>query len=157
MTQFDLNNLLLLTTDIQSLKSQPTGEILFWVGMLMLAMLVLGTLVMMIRKKLLSGASGETHDIGSLMEHLRTQHRQGLLSDGEYQAVISDLRDKMIASSPQSSGSKTLAAPPIAAPDTNSSVLRHKPGFDLTGDPLPTPPTPPPPPPSNSKPPSDSP
>ncbi|MFG0307471.1 MAG: hypothetical protein ACF8Q5_14805 [Phycisphaerales bacterium JB040] len=106
----------------------PTGQILLWVFVLIVVIVLGGLGVMALRRRLLSrddgaGASG-------LMDEMRAMHARGELSDEEYDRV----RKRMAA---RAAGRDPDEIAPAIRKETEPGVLRARPGYDLTGEPLP--------------------
>jgi hypothetical protein len=122
-------------------SSAVSIDVLIWVGALIVAVLILGIVILLVRKKLF------TKDADSptgLLNDLRRMHKSGELTTEEYdaarKALTTRIAAKMPAGKPVQSAPRASSAarpPRQSAPD---GELRAKPGFDLTGAPLPSPP-----------------
>ncbi|MEZ6234882.1 MAG: SHOCT domain-containing protein [Phycisphaerales bacterium] len=100
-------------------------DVIIWVGALILAVTAAGLIVMAIRKHLLS-RENQSNQAGGMLDQLRTMHARGEVSDAEFQAARASLLAK-------------ATGVPIPKPETppDPSVRRARPGYDLTGAPLP--------------------
>ncbi len=116
-------------------RARSVTPVLLWVSALILLVLALGLIILFMRRRLLSKDAGEA-DAG-LMDELRSLRDQGRISPEEYDAA----RKRMVAGF---AGRKSPlpAAKPAPAPAPSPGEVRARPGFDLTGAPLP--PKPPP-------------
>lgn len=106
----------------------PTGQILLWVFLLIVLIVVGGLGVMALRRRLLSKDRGT--DTSGLMDDMRAMHARGELSDEEYDRV----RKRMAA---RAAGRDPDEIAPAAPRESVPGVVRARPGYDLTGEPLP--------------------
>ncbi len=112
-------------------------DVLIWVGALIAAVLVLGMVILLLRKRLFIK---DGDDAGGMLSDLRRMHKSGELTTEEYDAARRALTFRVAgrADAPR-------AVPPpgqrpsSAAQATPAGELRARPGFDLTGAPLPRP------------------
>ncbi len=116
-------------------------DVLLWVGALIVAVLILGILILLMRKRLFVQA-GE--DAGGMLDQLRALHRAGNLSTEEYDAARKALTTRVAAKMGKpvaaDAGEQERPAPtPRSAQQQAAGELRARPGFDLTGAPLPSP------------------
>lgn len=109
-------------------KGDPIS-VAIWVGALILVVVLAGLAVMAIRRRILAKPQDATTVAGSWLDELRAMHRRGEIDDEEFQAARASLLAKV-------SGTPMPKRPPGAG------TLVARPGFDLTGAPLP--PAPPP-------------
>jgi hypothetical protein len=65
----------------------PIGTVLVWVGVLAGAVLLLGALLMVIRRKTQQWHVSETDEPPFTLDELRQLHREGKLSDDQYAAA----------------------------------------------------------------------
>ena len=100
-------------------------DVIIWVGALILAVTAAGLIVMAIRKHLLARES-QSNQAGGMLDELRAMHARGEVSDAEFQAARASLLAK-------------ATGVPIPKPDPppDPSERRARPGYDLTGAPLP--------------------
>jgi hypothetical protein len=103
-------------------------DVLIWVGALIVAVLLLGIVILLLRKRLFV-KDGE--DATGMLDQLRAMHKRGEMSTEEYDAARKALTARVAARLPDAKPVQRRAAPPPA------DQLRAKPGFDLTGAPLP--------------------
>lgn len=121
---------------LPSTGAASSVDVLIWVGALILAVLLLGIVILLLRKRLFAR---EADDASGMLSELRRLHKSGELSTQEYDAARKALTVRVAgrASAPQpGKPERTHSDTPRPAPD---GELRAKPGFDLTGAPLPTP------------------
>lgn len=113
--------------------ASTSTDVLIWVGVLIVAVLALGVVILFVRKRVFAK---EQHHADNWIGDLRQMHRRGELSTEEYEAARRALTAKFTgapAPAPTPRPSRTPAA------RAEASELRAKPGFDLTGAPLPKP------------------
>lgn len=120
-------------------SSGSTGQVLLWVGILIGAVITLSVVVLILRRRLL-GPDRSLNNPASIMESLRAMRDRGELTPEEYertrQAMIARATGKPITHAPPI----TRAAPgPARSPARDPEELRARPGYDLTGEPLPIP------------------
>ncbi len=133
-------------------------DVLIWVGALIVAVLLLGIVILLLRKRLFGKDVDEASD---MLNELRRMHKSGEMSTQEYDAARKALTARFASRSTTSTAAaesaKPRPAPSRAAPPAQPGEIRAKPGFDLTGAPLPKPPRPPAPPagPYDRKPPTN--
>lgn len=84
------HNLLLLA---QQAKSGAVFDVVLWVIVLMVVVLVLGIVLMQLRRVMRDGDSSQTQ--GLLLDDLRRLRDQGELSSEEYQRAVDALADRM--------------------------------------------------------------
>lgn len=108
-------------------------EAIIWVGVLILLALVLGLVVLFVRKRMFSDER-EQADGAGLVTSLRAARDRGDISQEEYEHTLRRIRGRL-------TGEAMPAAPaPHAPPPRNpreGEELRAPPGVDLAGDPLP--------------------
>lgn len=112
-----------------TLALSPTTSVLIWVGVLIVTVIAAGGAVLAFRRRLFD-KGGE--DTGGILDSLREMRNQGQITTEEFDAA----RKRMAA---RIAG---VAPPPSVAtrPQTRQLGVRTaKPGFDLTGAPLPPP------------------
>ncbi len=66
-------------------RSHPIGEVMIWLGVLLVAAVLIGVIGYMLRKRLLGGDDGEETIQPFTLADLRRLHREGQLSDEEYE------------------------------------------------------------------------
>jgi uncharacterized membrane protein len=113
------------------------------IGGFIVAVLVLGIVILTVRKRLFA-REHELSSARSLMEQVRAMHDRGEMSEEEYEATRRALASKVAANVKRDAG---VAAPDSFAkrsPRASNGHLRAapgaqvaRPGFDLTGEPLP--------------------
>jgi len=111
-------------------------DVIIWVGALILAVLVLGIVILLLRKSLFAR---DADDASGMLSELRRMHKSGELSTQEYDAARKALTVRVAGRTSPANPSETQTKrtePPRPAP---GGELRAKPGFDLTGAPLPSP------------------
>lgn len=129
--------------------STAAGEVVMWVGALIVVLIVGAGLIMMLRNRALRSADDASTDKG-VFDSLRRMHERGEISDEEFNAardsIIKRLRTKTSSENvdpPQSGDAKTLkptksgGEDPTPESDEPERVFRAKPGHDLFGRPLP--------------------
>jgi hypothetical protein len=152
-------------TVAQSTPARSPVPAFIWIGVLIAILAVGGSIWVMFRRQLLENepAAGVS---GSLMEHLRNAHARGEISDAEYEQtrkamasrVSQQLDTKRAGGLFELPDPKRRPARPsslpnpgrIMPPDPHTPLPRPSggtpaqvpPGYDLTGDPLPSPPEP---------------
>lgn len=120
-------------------------QVLIWVGALIVAVLILGIIILLIRRKLFTK---DTDTAAGMLADLRRMHKAGELTTAEYDAARKALTARFAANVPdrpapdRPSRDRPHAEHPQrpAAAPSDPGELRAKPGFDLTGAPLPMPP-----------------
>jgi len=120
-------------------QASDLSTVLLWTGLLIGAVLVASTLVLWIRRRLLAkdAAAGP----GMSLHELRTLRDQGRLSDEEFESLrLALVRHASGGAGPKESSERSASGSPT--PDrTQTRVVdwdaRAKPGYDLTGRPLP--------------------
>lgn len=107
-------------------------------GVLIVIVVAMGIAMLMIRRRLLEkeGAAGQE----GLMAGLREMRNRGEISPEEYDAARRTMAARAAGVAPAAAGVKRKAALNPASP--SGGVRMAKPGFDLTGAPLPKPPNP---------------
>lgn len=105
------------------------GHFLIWIGAFIGIIAVAGLALLAYRKRMLSAQDAASS--GSLLDQLRRMHKEGSMTQQEYDAARKAIVSRVAARGP--------GAPPKPAP-AKPDALTAKPGFDLTGAPLPTPP-----------------
>lgn len=119
------------------------------IGGFIIAVLLLGIIILAVRRRMFT-RDNELQGSRSLMEQLRVMRDRGQMSDEEYEATRRSLASKVAANvlrdapvAPEVRGTRI----PRGMDGTNgvASARVARPGFDLTGEPLPggVPPVPP--------------
>lgn len=108
------------------LALSPSTMVLIWAGVLIVVVVVGGGLLIAYRRRLFAK---DTPDQSGFLESLRAMRNRGEISSEEYDAM----RKRMAA---RIAGVGTPPAGPRPAP-AEPGLLIAKPGFDLTGAPLP--------------------
>lgn len=117
-------------------QSSTSVDVLLWVGALIVAVLILGIVILIIRKRLFTRDSDAA---AGLLNDLRRMHKTGELTTEEYDAARKALTSRVASRMP----APATPPRPARANPAPPAELRAKPGFDLTGAPLPAPPPPP--------------
>lgn len=107
-------------------------------GVLIVVVVAMGIAMLVIRRRLLEkeGAAGQE----GLMAGLREMRNRGEISPEEYDAARRTMAARAAGVAPAQAGVKRQPEPGAAGPGGGARVA--KPGFDLTGAPLPKPPKP---------------
>lgn len=108
----------------QSAANRNLGPMLLQLGLLIVLVLVLGVVILAVRKAMFKDDNADAG--GSLFDDLRRMRDSGEISELEY-----DYLRKCIAAR---AAGKDL---PPRPPELEQAELRARPGFDLTGAPLP--------------------
>lgn len=118
------------------MNNQPVIEVLVWIGVLIVAAAALGVVVVAIKKRYDAspGESAETFDLGAL----RRLHREGRISDEEFERAKSAIIRELGGGRP-SGGGGAVGGPEGGAGGGGPAERRAEPGYDLTGEPLPPP------------------
>jgi hypothetical protein len=139
--------------------ASTSTDVLIWVGVLIVAVLALGVVILVVRKRVFAK---EQHRADNWIGDLRQMHKRGELSTEEYEAARRALTAKFTGAP---APAPTPRPPRTPAAQADATERRAPPGFDLTGAPLPrpapptratppqTPPSPPAPGPYDRKPP----
>ncbi len=120
-------------------------DVLVWVGALIVAVLILGIAILLIRKRLLAK---DAEQVSSMLGELRRMHKSGELTTAEYDAARKALTINVANRIVPPKSAKTAPEKPAPSRRTAPGEVRARPGFDLTGAPLPAPPSRPSPPPT---------
>lgn len=145
----------------QSWDLSDSTRLIAYIGMLIVALVIGGVLLKYLRRQMVAKES-KLAGTGSLMDELRRLRKEGVLTESEYEAsrraATAGMRASMSAgaeaptakqvssaSGPHASGKPPRPPPPRAPkppvkPLTSGGPvdgLQAKPGFDLTGAPLP--------------------
>lgn len=148
-----INSLLAQT---QQWTNAHSLRLLMVIGGLIVAVIALGIVMLVVRRRLFAKDSAMSGD-QSIMEQLRSMHKRGDLTEEEYDAARRTMaakiakRTKKELPADESAGyaekmrrgaraagsgrSSAMPDPPSAAPRAQTAL----PGYDLTGEPLPTP------------------
>ena len=141
----------------QAKPYSPT-PVLICVGVLIACAMIGGTLVVILRRKMLDRQTASDAN-RSLMEHLRDAHARGEMSDAEYEQARKSIASRVsqVLDTKRAGGLFELPSPkrrparPITASlaadepakparaSPPSPEIRAPPGYDLTGAPLPKP------------------
>lgn len=129
------------------------GPYLLTIGVLILAVVVLGIVVVLLRRRLLAKDAAADH--GGLLDGLRGMRDRGEISVEEYDAarrrMVAKLSGQPVAPGPSAPVRGRAQAPSSSGASPGVSAVRGgdarvaRPGFDLTGAPLPKPGKEPPP------------
>lgn len=111
-------------------------EVLLWAGCLIVLAIGAGLVILALRRAMLSKDGGSAE--AGLFESLRAMRDSGAISREEYDAA----KRNMVAKAAGQMGAPTPAVESkpkatIRTPDGGVGEVRAKPGFDLTGRPLP--------------------
>jgi len=85
-----------LTTLAQQPKSAAVGEVVVWVIALIVAVIVLGIVLMQLRRLMREGDKAKTQ--GLLLDDLRRLRDEGLLTSEEYHRAVDAMASRMSAS-----------------------------------------------------------
>lgn len=126
-------------------KAPPLPQVLAWLGALIFAGLALGLTILFFRRRLLSKDSGSEMQSG-LMASLREMRDDGRLSPEEFDTARKRMAARAAGRDPDTPApARAQPRPPPRA--ATPGEVRSRPGFDLTGAPLPNggsaPPAPP--------------
>ncbi|MEM1185074.1 MAG: SHOCT domain-containing protein [Planctomycetota bacterium] len=102
-----------------------TNQVLFWIAVLIVLVLIAGTAVLILRRKLFGGDNRGAAQPGGILESLREMRDRGEMSGEEFEQARAAVIRK-------ASG---RAQPDIEL--TSVDERKAQTGFDLTGDPLP--------------------
>lgn len=106
-------------------------DALFWAGVLIVVVVVGGFVLMWLRRRLFSSDDQDASSGASgMLEDLRRAHRAGTLSDEQFQRA----RDRVLKAARGEPASDRAVHHEV----TEDGAVRAKPGFDLTGQPLPS-------------------
>jgi hypothetical protein len=134
------------------LAAKSATSVLTWAGLLIVAAVGLGLAILILRRYLLAKDIGGEAHVG-LMESLRAMRDEGRISPEEFDIAKRRMAARAAGRSPDQPAaprvppaSPTRTASARTTPARPAPELRSRPGFDLTGAPLPKPgnPTPPP-------------
>lgn len=103
-------------------------QALFWIGVLIAAVLVASVGVLLLRRRLFSRGGDAGGDPGSILESMRAMRDRGEMSAEEFERA----RAALVRRASGETG-PTPTARPVPTPED----LRAPEGFDLTGEPLP--------------------
>jgi hypothetical protein len=124
-------------------KAFPT-DLVVGLGAIIIIVLFAGLAVMAMRRRLLVKDSAAATQ-GRLMDDLRAMRDRGEITPDEYDAARATMAARL-SGRPASAPAAAPAPIPRPAPRASEQTIRAKPGFDLTGAPLPHPTALPPPP-----------
>lgn len=124
-------------------QPRPTGAVLLWVAVIIGVVLASSLLILIIRRRLLGPAKDDSAALG-LMDQLRHMLQRGEITQDEFDRT----RRAMVTKAAQARSPHTPAGPVTLSPATRpenspdhsadpDEVLVARPGFDLTGAPLP--------------------
>lgn len=102
------------------------------IGAVILLVIAAGIVILVLRRKLFAGDDNAEVGAGGVLETMRDMWRRGEITEDEYRAAQAAIVAKTTGGAPKPvnpSRPQTRHAPP--------AELRAKPGFDLTGAPLP--------------------
>lgn len=124
---------------LQSSAPGSTGStrILVAVGLLIVLVLGFGLFALRLRRRLLADDAADPQG-PFLLDDLRAMLRRGEISQTEYEHVRRRMAAKMSGASGSLSSDGLSPPAPITRPDQDGT-RRARPGFDLTGEPLPKP------------------
>ena len=150
-----------ITALLAQTKTFSPKLVLIWVGAGIVFAVILGMIAVALRKKLFDKYSAS--DIrGSLMDHLRDAHARGEITNEEYEQTRKSMASRMshVLDTKRAGGLFELPDPkrpskrpasrfgapfkpadpnPVAPSLPDPDGLRAPPGYDLTGQPLPSP------------------
>lgn len=116
-------------------RQAPPVELWIWLGALVVATLVLGVILLAMRRRLLDSDDAEP-GAGSMLDDLRAMRDRGEISQAEY-----DHTRKTIAA--RAAGREPPPRPDESrSPEAPDGSVAARPGYDLTGAPLPRPESP---------------
>jgi hypothetical protein len=82
---------------LPTLAKASQGEVLLWVGILVVVVVIGGLGILVLRRKLLAKDDGSAYGAGFL-EELRAMHRRGEISTEEFEATKRAMTEKLKAS-----------------------------------------------------------
>lgn len=112
-------------------KELPLTQLLLWIGVVIAVLIGASFGVMWYRARVLGKDQPDTQ--GGMLDELRAMRDRGELSPEEFDAAKHAMVSRLTGKSPP-------AKPAAGAPTSKSTDRVAPPGFDLTGQPLPTPP-----------------
>jgi len=128
---------LLPLAQIRPSGARSITPMLLWLGAIMLIVVVTGVAVLIYRRRVLSKeAAGEAQ--ARLMDEMRAMRDRGEISIEEYERMKSRLVAR-VAGRPVSDRHPTPAPAHAQTLPDRGDVRQSRPGFDLTGAPLPRP------------------
>ncbi len=117
-----------LLTTVPASASKAAAAVVTWVLVLVLLVMAAAFVVLWLRQRMLREDAGDPR--ASLMEHLRRARDAGDMSDEEFRRA----RESLLT------GSARRARPPMLKGEIHDDgTISARRGFDLTGDPLPSP------------------
>lgn len=116
----------MMWTIAQQVSKQDLNRFLVTIAVLIGVVLVAGLVLLMVRKRFLSGRDEDVM-AGSIFDDLRRMLKDGDISEVEYEYLRRCIAAKAAGKEP----------PPMPAELASERELRAKPGFDLTGAPIP--------------------
>lgn len=123
-----------------SRSPQAVAELILWIGVIILVLVALGIIAIYFRNRVHRADPSESQT-GSLLESLRAMHRRGELSQEEYESARASLMAGMTGSQTATGSHTRKADRPAAGGESGDREGPReriaRPGFDLTGEPLP--------------------
>ena len=112
-------------------SSGDAFDALFWAGVLIVVVVVGGFVLMWLRARLFKADESDHAGDGGMLEDLRRARRSGKLTDEQFERA----RDRVL----RAAKGEAMPDRPVHHEVTDDGAVRAKPGFDLTGTPLPRP------------------
>jgi hypothetical protein len=116
---------------ITAIKTWNWGPYVTWIGVMIGALTVVTIAILAIRGRLLGKDAGGVQK--GMLDDLRAMRDRGEMTQAEFDAA----RAAMIARLAPGRAGAPASARPVPAASSGSKGLIAKPGFDLTGRPLP--------------------
>ena len=110
-------------------------DVLLWSGGLIVLVIGLGLVILALRRAMLSKQGGMAE--AGLFDSLREMRDSGAISQQEYDAARKNMVSRAAGKVGLPSGAVPAAKEAIGTPGAASGEVRARPGFDLTGRPLP--------------------
>jgi len=112
--------------------SGGAGQALVWVGVLIGVVLVASIVVLFLRRRLFAKDTAGA-DPGSILESMRALRDSGRMTPEEYDRA----RETLVRRARGDAAPRPAVKPANPAPEAPEAERRARPGFDLTGAPLP--------------------
>ena len=130
---------LVLSTLAQSSGAKAATDAVLVLGGLIVIVVVGGFVVMHLRRRFMGDRDADAQ--GLFMDDLRDLRKRGEISEEEYERARAVILARLSASMGRDGGPTTPTHPPRPAPlsggSSAPSVRVARPGYDLTGEPLP--------------------
>lgn len=107
-------------------QSAAAGPTLLWIGILIAVAVAGGAFVMVIRNRMLAKPPSDSEAKGSMLQEIREMRRRGEMTEEQFQAA----RDSIL-------GKSKRVRRVVKGEIHEDGTIKARPGFDLTGSPLP--------------------